>query len=227
MLSRVLLYSGGLDSLCAWWLLGKPPTLYGCLGHRYQAAELAAVEHLADLGGPRPRLAELPAVGRRERPDAHIPLRNLLLAALAAQGAGTVYLAAVAGESSRDKSGRFFRDASRLASYLEGRPIQIAAPFRDLTKSRLVARYLAADGPPALLLATRSCYAPGDECRACTACFRRWVALRRNGLTSAPPPDLPPLRWPQRPALAEVPGLVRNNADALLALAGRCGSIWR
>lgn len=208
----MLLYSGGLDSFCAWRLLregfarehwraggflngerGPLAALYVRLGHRYEAQELAAICRLQDR---LPSLAgnlftrDAP-MGDYEAPDAFIPQRNVLLATVAAQDADVIYLGALRGESSRDKSGRFLRDTSRLLSYTHGERIVVAAPFRHLTKRRLFALYLRAFpdeyAANATWRETRSCYGaehlPGlAGCGACMACFRRWVAVSGNGL---------------------------------------------
>lgn len=191
MRERLLLFSGGVDSVCAWSLLREPRCLYFAAGHRYEANELRTLAALRELApGLHVTISHALRVGDMEGADAHIPYRNLLFAALAAAGAGgdlTICLGALRGESSRDKSGRFFRDLSRLLTYTEGRTVRVLAPFRRLTKAQLVRTYLRRGGSPALLRASRSCYNPPADpayvgCGRCMACFRRWVAMTLNGL---------------------------------------------
>jgi 7-cyano-7-deazaguanine synthase in queuosine biosynthesis len=235
----VLLFSGGLDSTIAYHLLAKPPLLYVKIGHAYQAAELNtisllqnanAVGHVMEVEGAN--------IGSEEEADGHIPYRNLHLATVAAFFGRTVYFGALRGESSKDKSARFYRQVSRLLSYLEDEPIKVIAPFRHLTKKQLVATYLEKGGDPEILKLTRSCYAahlPAGfiGCGQCMACFRRWVAMSLNGI------DEPHLRDPSQwkavqrenwqewmPYLVganpmEWGGIALNNLDAYHALTQR------
>lgn len=229
-MTTVLLFSGGLDSLCAWHLLGRPVAVYVTLGHPYQADELHAMGRLAEQR-PALRLHAVPGpdLGALQQPDGHLPHRNLILAAVAAAHCPTadrVALGALLGEASPDKSRRFLRAASRVLSVSEVRRVRVTAPFRHLTKTGLLRAYLRAGGDPQLVALTRSCYEAGDTpygCGRCQACFRRWVALYRCGLDAGPRPALTVdrgdvLRHWRRAGLRATPGLVVNNAGALLAL---------
>ena len=80
----VLLFSGGMDSLMMAHLLKPDVLLMFEHGQRYQDAEVDAVANLplpAESTLVRSRELHL---ARLERPDAIIPLRNLLFVALAA-----------------------------------------------------------------------------------------------------------------------------------------------
>lgn len=206
-MTAVLLFSGGLDSFIYWRLLDYPPLLYFQLGHRYQQAEMYSFDALqAAL-----RAREMPFsltitdrlyMGDLERDDAFIPFRNPLFFMVAAAmfpEADRLYLGALRGESSRDKSRAFFRRMSGLVSYTAGRRIAIAAPFHHWTKTRLVAEYVKRwPDDIDLLRLTTSCYhaAPGDTgCGQCMACFRRWVAMTLNGIDE--PYHHPPAQWDQ------------------------------
>jgi hypothetical protein len=163
--------------------LGHPPTLYVPLGHKYEASERAAIARL-ESRCPELSVAFGPtvAIGQYEQPDGYIPYRNLVLAVMGATpDADRVYLGAVRGESCRDKSGRFLRDLSRLLTYLRGRKVSVLAPFRHLTKAQLVAKYLRS-WPPDRLYDTVSCYDPEGFCGRCRSCWRRWIAMKANGL---------------------------------------------
>jgi 7-cyano-7-deazaguanine synthase in queuosine biosynthesis len=183
MPESVLLFSGGLDSLIYWRLLGQPPTLYVPLGHKYEDRERASIARLESrcpelsvTMGPRVR------IGQYEEPDGFIPYRNLVLAVMAATpDTDRIYIGAVKGEVSRDKSRKFLRDLSRLLTYVRGRPVSVLAPFQHLTKAQLVAKYLDF-WPPDLLYETVSCYDAGGFCGRCQSCFRRWIAMSANGL---------------------------------------------
>jgi len=241
----VLLFSGGLDSFAAWRLLRHPRTVYFALGHRYQDRELSAIRKLTDLSQHLPNHLDVEIVDRLrlgdlEEQDGFIPLRNLLLAAcgsLELTGGSRVYLGGLRGESSRDKSKRFFRDGSRLLSFLANRPIVISAPLRHMTKTHLVGEYCRHfPNEKDLLLSTRSCYSdqvltsPLVGCGRCMACFRRWVAMTNNGIQEdylEPPYTWSVVQqrnWPtwwanlRKAPLAEWVGILNNNLDAWRAM---------
>lgn len=197
---RVLLFSGGLDSLCAAWLLKPDVLLFLKHGQRYESAESAAITWLQRRGQlpPQSQVVESTALqlGQFERPDAIIPMRNLLFVTVASLYGETVYLSAVDGDRSLDKSKPFFIHSSDLLTYLYGpqhwcepRNIQVAAPFHHMTKTDMVRHYLQAGAPAAALLTGLSCYdmdkheaRSARPCGICKACFRKWVALQNNGV---------------------------------------------
>jgi len=56
-----------------------------------------------------------------------------------------------------------------------------------MTKIDIVRWYLDNVGDVGLLLRTVSCYRPDESedccyCGACPSCFRKWIALRENGI---------------------------------------------
>lgn len=226
--------------MCLWWLLGGPTPVYYPLRHRYQEVELEVLERLERaVPGFSPVIRDPLPLRHLERPDAHIDYRNLLLVSFeAANGASTVYLGAVKGESSRDKSRRFLRDASRLLTYLEKRRVRVLAPGRRYTKAKLFRVFLRScpDGERWLRI-TRSCYALAayDErvvgCGECMACFRRWVAMSLNGVEEdyLSPPWESALTTDVRlwrrhlsaTSLPQLPGVLANNLQAWRALRRR------
>lgn len=184
---RVLLYSGGMDSVALSLLEPWDMKLYVDMGTRYSNAERAKLPD--DV-----RVVDLP-LGAWERPDAIIPLRNLLLVCVAAQYGDVVAMAATAGDRVLDKTQEFANHASALLSYLwqpqhwtDGKQVSVVLPTKHLTKRQLVAR-VAALGAEALvdLANSFSCYDPGDprglapECGACKPCVRKWVAFAAEG----------------------------------------------
>lgn len=190
----VLLFSGGMDSLMVAWLAKPDVLLYVRHGSRYEQAEASALTRLVAAEALPPgsllHIDTLP-LGRFERPDAIIPLRNLFFVALAAQYGERVLVGAMQGDRSLDKSAEFFQRTSDLLSYLHGpqhwcqpRTFFVNAPYQRETKTSLVRRYLAVGHDPALLRMSFSCYDPVEsrQCGVCKPCFRKWVALRNNGI---------------------------------------------
>lgn len=231
---RILLFSAGLDSYMIWHLLDKPQPVYVLIDSVYEDVELQAIDVLeAEDDTLRVDRCVGPALGELQQADGHIPFRNLVFAVTAAAvyQPALIYLGALAGETSRDKSGKFLGNTSALLTYTERQPVSLVAPFRHLTKTELLRRFLV--NFPYLrntLLKTRSCYQPQDGigCGACMACFRRWVAMSNNGIVE--PYASPPWEWgagmANRSALhyvfqarpSEWYGILRNNLDAARAI---------
>ncbi len=208
-MTRVLLYSGGMDSWIADYLWQPDVRLYATLGHRYQDAELKVIAR----SGARVVRDNRVHLGDLELPNAIIPLRNLYLIAMATHYGHTVALGALAGEVNPDKSFRFREQMQAVlttcyaASYWsEGERVSVQYPLAGFSKAQAVAAYIDAGGDPGTLVQmTRSCYAPGDlPCGQCSACLKRHIALTLNGLeeeTVDDPHESPYLdtlrdRWP-------------------------------
>jgi 7-cyano-7-deazaguanine synthase in queuosine biosynthesis len=232
MRERVLLFTGGLDSVAAFVLLDKPKLLYVCLGE-YDALprDHEAAFNACELLGGTMDIAFLPWA--TAQPDGHIPLRNLHLATAGALYGDRVILGAVKGESSPDKSDRFLRLAGQVCTAAsQGRRITVEAPLKKWTKRQLVKKLIDKLGHAnarALILETRSCYSQDTErCGKCMACFRRWVALSLNGIFEqydTPPWETLQPAWPERirylrqtPA-GEWSGILQANLEAAAALA--------
>lgn len=185
----VLLYSGGMDSVCASWLLSPDVCLYVQMGGRY-----GAKEHAAHRPPPRGELLLLTGVldlTRFEREDLIVPQRNAYLVLLAAQYGRRIMLAATAGDRSTDKDTPFVELMTGLLHHLwapshwnEGGDHRVELPLAGMSKRQIVAAYLAAGGDADLLTTCGgSCYSAHSlACGACKACARRWVALKLNGI---------------------------------------------
>lgn len=191
-MTRVLLYSGGLDCYCLAHLWPPDVLLHVDMGTAYGKRETARLHRQPlPLGLPLTK-ARLP-LAAWERPDLIIPGRNLHLLLVAAQYGDTLALAATAGDRVLDKSSEFAARASDLLTYLwrpqhwtEGKQVEVVLPGKHLTKTELVQRALAAGAPPDGLTGTWSCYGDGKrECGACKPCARKWVALVLNDVQPA------------------------------------------
>ncbi len=194
---NVLLYSGGLDSHIAYHVLTrggqKWQRIYFHLDSRYSQKEYDDLTRRNEIDD----VVSMLSVEGMEQPDGFVPQRNLLLVTCAQAGykADRVALAAVRGEGSRDKHREFFLQSSKLLSYTAGKSVRVFSPLLNLTKSEAVRYYLATGGNSDTLLGTISCYSAAQRaCGECMSCFRRWVALENNGLTSVVW-DTPPWTW--------------------------------
>lgn len=199
----VVLFSGGLDSTIALALanrmFGKDRVLplYVDLGHPYAEAErnaIARVSHELDLQPTRfIKLGLLrEEYGNMPTPTEQvIHGRNLILASIAASFGSHVWLAALEEEMHEymfDKSKTFFYHADVLLSYTFQSARQattLKTPFAKHSKVSVVEIAVSTLGIPLKVLAlTSSCYdagAFGEQCGACSTCFKRWVAFAANG----------------------------------------------
>lgn len=194
----VLLFSSGLDSFMLWRLLGMPKCVFVRLGHAYQEREEETVRYIQSKAKENGLDMEATYtdriyLGDTVFPDGFIPYRNLLLLIVAAiedMEADEIYLGALKGEANRDKSSKFFKDSSKLLSYMRkqknSRDIKVFAPAQKYTKSQLVKEYVKHFPDDVYMLGwTRSCYMPDSKksgCGLCTACFRRWIAMELNDI---------------------------------------------
>lgn len=181
---KILLYSGGVDSLIAWYYLGFPLRLYVDLGARYSRWERASL-----LGNAPSRdsvmILDLKLWGVYERKDAWLPMRNMLLImTAAAEGADTIYLVAQKGEQSvPDRKPEFFAQMSQMMTEQNKREIVVEPVFPDLDKSAMVGWYLKSGYDPQLLVLAYSCYSGWvHPCGQCAACWRKFIALEDNGI---------------------------------------------
>jgi 7-cyano-7-deazaguanine synthase in queuosine biosynthesis len=181
---RILLYSGGLDSLIAWYYLDKPQRMYVDLGTKYSSLEWLSITQYAP-GLDESILYRIHmAWGVYEKEDAWLPMRNLLLTMLAAaEGADKIYLVAQKGEQSiPDRSPDFFKQTSELLSFHNGRDIVVDPVFPHMDKSEMVKWYLDNGYDPRYLLNAFSCYSKSSPCGQCSACWRKFIALMDNGV---------------------------------------------
>lgn len=227
-MKSMMLYSGGADSLALWYLTGKPVGIYVRIGAPYEEKELQAIERQKAV---LPELTVLVVdgakVGAREATDGRIPLRNSLLCqtACALYDMDRLIVGFLRGEASPDKSKKFLRRLNRLMRESEPtKTATVVAPAIGMTKTQLL-RLLKDVYPDAPLALTVSCYAAeGEPCNDCPSCFRANVAKYRSGWSDVKP-TLPSRRgsaWRavEAAGVARLPALVRNNADAILALWG-------
>lgn len=176
--SCILLFSGGIDSFVAWHYLGHPQTLFFYARTRYSNKEFKIVKELI----PNTIIDQSLDLHDREYGEkAYIPFRNLIFFLQATKYSDHIVLAGVADDQVSDKNEKAFKDFSRLAFKLEGRPVKLTSPFWKMTKKQVIQWYLNNIGDVPTLLKTTSCYHPaGHYCGRCPSCFRKWCALWAN-----------------------------------------------
>lgn len=185
-IKKVILYSGGLDSLIAAHLISDARLVYIDTKSQYSKKEIAVFGN-----APRPvEYDERLKLADMERDDGIVPARNALLAIIGSYYGDEIILVSTAGDRSTDKDEEWAHMMTQLLSHMYGLPhfnpprdVRVALPFKDLSKGELVEMYLAAGFDPKRLIRAISCYAPEPgHCGKCKACIRKWVALESNGI---------------------------------------------
>ena len=182
-MTKVLLYSGGMDS----WLIDKlwepDIRLYINIHGAYSDQEVARLPEGVTI-------ADFPLLGQFEQPDMFVPLRNLYFLMIASHYGDSLCLGATKGDGSKDKSLGFLASMEEALGYYwddkkVNKTIAVEKRFARLSKGDLVREYIKRGGDIERVRAeTFSCYTPidGRECGACYPCFRKYAALHTNGL---------------------------------------------
>lgn len=187
-MKKVLLYSGGMDSWLAYKLWKPDVLLMVNLGTEGNAQEIKRA--LAD-----PEMAQIVKIanldlGQFERKDQnyYLPLRNLHLATLAAHYGNVICFGAVGSDVHYDEKEEFCQRTQDAINYLLSEkgeePVQIVMPFRNVSKTALLAQYVREGGQlETAYRSTFSCYSPvnGKECLACSSCAAKFAAFYNNG----------------------------------------------
>ena len=186
-MAKVLLNSGGMDSM----LLAHEPELQGALhlfvdvGQTYVDKERVASMEIAVSANARWEEIKTANLSAFEHPSGIIPFRNAEMILCAAQYGTEIYLGVIADEINSDKSVEFcyamrnvLNISHRKQYWTEGKHFEVLTPYRLLSKTELVQRYLWKGNNLCNLLKSVSCYDAGDKhCGRCASCFKRWVAL--------------------------------------------------
>lgn len=193
-MSRVLLFSGGIDCLASYAMLeGEVDALvYVDMGQKYGDVEANAALAVAGALGDSDKMSiSTVMTGTRiEKDNAEIPMRNLLLVLLAGFHGNEVVVSIESGtddNESKDRGAGFFKAVEGVYRGC-GMDLTIANPVEGMTKVDEVGKiidYFGRAFAESLLQKTFSCYNPdleGTPCLACTACFRKFVALYANGV---------------------------------------------
>ena len=179
-MKKIILVSGGLDSFIAYKLYGGMP-LFIAYGQRYSDKEKAAC---LELYGEELEILEI--AGRCvELKNNYIPDRNLFLATAAAMYyyPDEIVMAGMKDDNCQDKNESAFEEYTDIISKYAKKPIVVGSPFWNTTKGEAIERYLSEGHCPSLLQKTISCYSGGaGQCLDCPACFRKYVALKSNGI---------------------------------------------
>lgn len=184
-MTKVLLYSGGMDS----WLIDKlwkpDKKIYIDIHGSYSHEEIERLPKDVEI-------IDLP-IGIYEQESKHVPLRNLYFLMIASNYGDELCLGATAGDrGAKDKTPEFFAKTEELINFLlgkqskvpVGRHIHIETKYMNMYKNEIVDEYLRNGGSlQALYEQSFSCYTPdhGNPCFNCRPCFRKYVCLAYRG----------------------------------------------
>ena len=188
-MKKVLLYSGGLDSFCLSKLYKPDIHLYLSTGTIDNNRELDKLQSSIK----KLTIVDISFLQQYELTNKIIPFRNTFFILIAAQYGNIIYLGATAGDTTKDKDYVFQNQISSLLNYfgldkdklsIVDYPYKVELPFKELTKTQIVAEYLIANNTVEdLLINSRSCYDGEEkECGLCRACLRKAIALVNNNI---------------------------------------------
>jgi len=176
----ILCFSGGIDSLVAYYYLGKPPCVYfNC--NSYSSAELEAV---LSLNPDCIINSTIDLSSTQQGKNAYIPHRNMIFAALASQYDSVVVMAGVKDDEVEDKNPSAFHAIGMTLTATSKSPVSVISPFWEMTKPQVIGWFLE-NVPKAvsLMQLSVSCYNNEKFCGACPSCFRKGSALWANKLS--------------------------------------------
>lgn len=190
-MSEVLLYSGGLDSFVLNYTINPDKRLMFDLGTEESMKEVEMA-----LNSPfEVEVVEGIDLEQFSLDNDIIPHRNTIMALLASNYGNQVYLGATKGDTTKDKDfvwaemtegmlNYFGKDSHKVAH--DDYPYGVIMPFKDMTKTDIVEKYLDMGGHPKELVRwSRSCYnadTSHKECGECRSCIRKAIALELNDI---------------------------------------------
>jgi len=185
---RVLLFSGGIDSLVSWEFLDRPKCVYFDLKVDYSEREKVAVRTLV------PNVIIDNSLNMSERQQrghlAIIPYRNLLMAIQATKYGDNVFIGGLADDIMKDNGPAAYASMEIILNHLsethQNFSVRGGLPG-SMTKSQAVGWFLRyskfKDPVYTLVKHSVSCYSTeSNYCGRCKSCFRKWLALRVNGI---------------------------------------------
>lgn len=194
-MSNVLLFSGGMDSFC---LLNKQEfdkILFFATDTKDNSQELRQIYQMQldkVLDPNKLVIVSLP-LSSWELDNKIIPHRNTIMCLIASNYGNNIYIGTTKGDTTKDKDYVFKAQVEGILNYFGqdrqkvqdvGYPYSIEMPFKNLTKSEVLAGYIASNSSiDNLLKYSRSCYSGNTlECGICRSCLRKAVAFKNNDI---------------------------------------------
>lgn len=177
-MEKLLLISGGLDSVIAYHVLNKPQTIFFNIGVPYNKKELQFVNEYI------PETIIDNSIKLKEEKNNYIPFRNILLLTRAATYSDNLIISTVKEDIMPDNNKKIFDGLSKILSKVKGSKVTITSPFFDLTKVEIVKLFIKHKWDKETLNDTVSCYnanlKSSNYCGECLCCFKKWVAFTLN-----------------------------------------------
>lgn len=202
-LTKILLFSGGSDSVLISHLYHPDYLVYINMHTRYSDEEIKKIKESSFGSDPRLEIIDFPFLGQYERDDAIIPYRNAFLPLIIAthfisKGITNIdiCLGATAGDRICDKGYPFVESFNKMMETInipqhwlpEGAVVKLNIEYKKYTKTEMLKLYKDQGGDiNKLMYESFSCYDPidGKECWCkngiCKPCFRKYIAYKLNG----------------------------------------------
>lgn len=185
IVDKVLLYSGGMDSVMLEFLEEPELCVYVNTRARYSDRE---IKYLLPPVHGRLIVDNSVNLDRWELSNTVVPQRNAFLALIGAYYGNRILLGATMGDVYvSDTLPRFAELFTKSLQFMwteqywtPHREVRLEFPAKDDTKIDLLNRYLSAGGSVQRIVEGISCYSKESKfhCGLCIACARKWVALR-------------------------------------------------
>ena len=179
MKTKVLLYSGGMDSYILSHLEKPDICLYIDVRGIYSKKER---ENLIKPAHGKLIIDTLD-IGKFERGDV-LPMRNAYFILNAAQYGEEIILGSVDGDRAYDNHSWCATLMEMVTNYihqdkrLKDSRIKVRLPCKDKTKIQLLQDFISSGGDPMFLYESVSCYdSELLHCGKCKACIRKWVSM--------------------------------------------------
>ncbi len=185
---EVLLLSGGVDSIAAWFYLNKPKCIYVDMKTKYSEKEKECIKDLQKIiPDLKVTIIEGINLGQFEEGEkAFIPHRNLILAAIGSNYGDRIIIAGIEDDVVEDKSPEAFKIMTECLNSISkpGKNVVIDSPFWEMSKSEIIKWMLKnIENTEEILRTSISCYSLEDgQCGNCPSCLRKAIAMTAAGL---------------------------------------------
>lgn len=194
MEKKVLLFSGGFDSMLQEYLIKPDVLLYVDMKTTYSEREIEQLKKLPQNYQDRIIIKELP-IGEYERESMYLPYRNLLLGTIAMEYGQHVYFGFNSSDDAPDKDNMFLNKITSLFKHLNKNCIadmnwsnsnfSFNAPYKKYSKAQLVKQCIDKGMSVEFIRNIRTCY-DGEShkgCGLCQPCIRKAAALIINNIS--------------------------------------------
>lgn len=193
-MTKVLLFSGGMDSVIINHLYTPDIKLFFDLGGEYQDQERKVARKYNCVIDN-----SLQYLNDRILLNSILPMRNLYFIMEALRYGDEIILGSTLSDAGTDKDEKFRLLTQELLIYINLSKkkdlqrtydhlfncddIKILAPFENYTKSEMVKLFLEKGGDKQELIDCWSCYkAEEKECGKCSPCIRKYASLKNNNI---------------------------------------------